>query len=669
MQSIPPRSPLDALPGYRALRGLRTRGLPRELLAVREGPARFQQLCSVRLAPVDDLPCAHALSQEAAILTQLHHPNILPAYESHCAHGWLTLVLAFYGAFPVDSVAAAAGPRAEPLDIQAIMFVAYAVFDALAHAHGKKDRDGNPLVHGDMHPANVLVRSTGHVVLRGFRGAGPLPMVQSDPHRDLVPGPYAAPELFVGEPTSTLSDVYGAAALVWHLLVGRPLGRGETPSFATIRPDLSPEVAAVLAVCLSSDPGHRRLLASTVAATVGKTVNVHAGRDCLERLYCMVLRGLPPKVRALCQGSMPPAMESNVAPIPQQPPTHDGTPSPLPDLDYGDEKTHRTEELDGISTVNDKGIAQDLLAELLAHDRAEQSSAVEAETGAQVPFDLCSRSTSYGIATSAVAPVSEEPPSDRRAPHSLAPVGHDLEQQPSAPKGLRLWHVAVGMAVLSILPFSWIVGHYAARSQPSSSDASLARTDLVSTSRTASPSAPGVEDHPSDPVRPPAPPSAEHAAPLAPSFAGRSAKPRAPSLAAKPAAPLAAAESAAVPSSAAESSPPAPSSAAEPVTSTAPVASIPAIPFYQSRLTVNGPPHGIVFVNGKPAGRTGEAIVTHVCGLRFVRVAAAPEESKADGFRWLSKGQTVKLPCGGSVSAQPKIEELPAETESDAGPE
>jgi len=609
------------------------------------------------------------------------------------------LVLAFYGAFPVDSVAAAAGPRGEPLDIQATMFVAYAVFDALAHAHGKKERDGTPLVHGDIHPANVLVRSTGHVVLRGFRGAGPIPMAHPDPHRDLVPGPYAAPELFVGEPTSTLSDVYGAAALVWHLLVGRPLGRGESPSFATTHPDLSPEVAAVLAVCLSSDPGHRRLLASTVAATVGKTVNVHAGRDCLERHYRMVLRGLPPKVRALCRGSIPnfPAIESNVAPGPSHDETRsenhlqpqDPTPSPsgvsaLSDLDYGDEKTRRTEELDGLSTVNDKGIAQDLLAELLAHDRAEQTSAIETETAAQASTNTHSTSTSHHFAATTAAPVPAEPPSVRRVPHSLAPVGHDIEPPHPASHGLRLWHIVVGVAVLSILPFSWIVGHYAALAQPSTSDALLASTALVAASTTESPSAAGVEDpspHPTEPVTPPALPLAEHAAPLAPSLAGRPAKHRAPSIAAKPAAPLSTAESATPAlSSAAESDKPteppsaaeaasAPPSAAQPVSSTAPVASIPTISFNQSRLIVDGPPHGIVFVNGKPAGRTGESIVTRVCGLRFVRVAAAPEEGEGDGFRWLSKGQTVKLPCGGSASVRPMIEDRSSGTESEAGPE
>ncbi len=70
------------------------------------------------------------------------------------------------------------------------------------------------------------------------------------------------------------------------------------------------------------------------------------------------------------------------------------------------------------------------------------------------------------------------------------------------------------------------------------------------------------------------------------------------------------------------------------------------MPFHQSSLLLEGPPDGVVFVNGVRSGRTGERFVTRGCGLRFVRVASEPGEN---GFRWLNRGQTAHLPCGGSV--------------------
>ena len=602
MQSTPSRSPLDALPGYRAVRGLRTRGLPREVLAVREGPAAFRRFCSLRLALADDVRCAHALTREAAILSRLHHPSILPAHDFLYSQGWLALVLAFDGAFTVDSVAAATGVLGEPLETEAAMFVAHVVFDGLAHAHGKRDRDGRPLIHGDIHPANILIRSTGHVWIRGFRGAECLLPPRVETRMRTEPGPYAAPELLSGSPASAASDIFGAASLVRHLLVGRPLRHAELPSLAHACPGLLPEVVAVLDVCLSPNPDDRRLRAGTVAATLGKVVDIHAGRDCLERRYDLVLRTLPPKIRELCAGSLPGNSSLAWSVPPDRLPQFRRDSASIPAV--------------GISSlpppVCDTDESEDSSSPLPASARATipeadgSTSEVESHDKHFAP-DSGLPDRLIGLASLTRSP-SFAPPSSARSlpagsisphPNSLAPLGRDVERLRPTPGGR--WQVAAVLAALAVFPVGWIAG----------------QTVIAS-------AGPWLDDAPRTPATPPPPPTEAGTPHLLEPVSSLSAYTAAPA-----------------------SPPPAPPASSSPVS------------FNQSSLTVEPPPYGIVFLNGKPVGRTGERLTTRGCGLRFVRVAQPPEQRGGQGFRWLSKGQTVNLPCGGAVTIGPPEEYAP----------
>ena len=602
MRSTPSRSPVDALPGYRAVRGLRTRGLAHEVLAVREGPAAFRRFCSLRLALADDVRCAHALTREAAILSRLHHPSILPAHDFLYSQGWLALVLAFDGAFTVDSVAAATGVLGEPLETEAAMFVAHVVFDGLAHAHGKRDRDGRPLIHGDIHPANILIRSTGHVWIRGFRGAECLFPSRVETRMRTEPGPYAAPELLSGSPASAASDIFGAASLVWHLLVGRPLRHAELPSLAHACPGLFPEVVAVLDVCLSPHPDDRRLRAGTVAATLGKVVDIHAGRDCLERRYDLVLRTLPPKIRELCAGSLP-GHSSQAWSVP---------PDRLPRV----RRDSASIPAVGISTlpppVCDTGESEDSGSPPPASARATipqtDGSTSEAETHERHFAPDSDRPDRLIGLAALTKSQSFAPPSSARSlpagsisppPHSLAPVGRDVERRP--PRAGGWWQVAAVLAALALFPMGWIAGRRViASAGPWLDDAPLTQAPLPPLPTEA------VTPRPVEPVSSLSPHTAASASP-----------------------------------------PPAPPASSSPVS------------FNQSSLTVEPPPHGIVFLNGKPVGRTGERLTTRGCGLRFVRVAQPPEERAGQGFRWLSKGQTVNLLCGEAITIRPTEEDAP----------
>jgi len=530
----------------------------------------------------------------------------LPAYDFLEINRWLALVLAFDGVFTVDRLAG----RLDGFDIQAVLFVTHAIFDALAHAHAKKDCDGQPLVHGDVHPANVLVRRTGHVLLRGFRGAEPTPPGRPELEPRIALGPYGAPELADGLPATTASDLYGAASVAWHLIVGRPRARHETTSLAHIRPDLSPEVAAVLDVCLSFEPSRRRLRAATMAATVCKAVDLEAGRDSLERLYLRVLRRLPAAVRDLCAGALStrgpsdssirtqafrldPADSGSRLVVPS--PVRETIPTESNSIAIPDDPSVERPSLLGRvepkaldCASNERDTLADCPARNLRGTGKVQDTVIEVgddDIEASVP---CSQAD----AGARSLPIYD---AALRAPQSLRPVASDSAAPEIVTSPRRaIWGAITAAVVLLLVPVSWMVGRQASPppiGRPAVSNGVVTPSVVTPSVVTPSVVTPSVSAPPRDVPPNGTQPSKE--------------PPKTQSLAST------------------------------------------FVPFHQSSLLLEGPPDGVVFINGVESGRTGERFVTRGCGLRFVRVASERGER---GFRWLNRGQTAHLPCGGSVT-------------------
>jgi len=76
------------------------------------------------------------------------------------------------------------------------------------------------------------------------------------------------------------------------------------------------------------------------------------------------------------------------------------------------------------------------------------------------------------------------------------------------------------------------------------------------------------------------------------------------------------------------------------------------IAVWRTRLVVHGPPHGVVFVQGVPVGRTGEELDVP-CGIGYVRIGPSPIRGAMPTVSWLSEGRSVNLPCGGTLVRKP----------------
>lgn len=128
---------------------------------------------------------------------------------------------------------------------------------------------GGGIVHGDLKPSNLLLRTPGEIVIADFGaaelvgdGRGAAAGVGGTPL-------YLAPEQFRGAPSSPATDLYAVGAILFEMTLGRPLRshaslvRGSSGEMleAEVNDLLSAQPLAwreLIVALLSRDPGARR---------------------------------------------------------------------------------------------------------------------------------------------------------------------------------------------------------------------------------------------------------------------------------------------------------------------------------------------------------------------------------------------------------------------------
>jgi eukaryotic-like serine/threonine-protein kinase len=203
--------------------------------------------------------------REIAIAAQLHHPHIVPLYDSGESDGLLYYVMPYE---PEHSLRERL-TRDGPLPVGETITVLRDVCDALSYAH---DRG---IVHRDVKPDNVLVTGR-HAMVTDFGVA----KAMSDSTRDtetlttlgIVLGTpaYMAPEQIAADPhVDHRADIYAVGVLAFEVLIGRPpFGGGVQdvlsahltqmpPPVKTLRPEVPQALSDCIAKCLAKQRDDR----------------------------------------------------------------------------------------------------------------------------------------------------------------------------------------------------------------------------------------------------------------------------------------------------------------------------------------------------------------------------------------------------------------------------
>jgi serine/threonine-protein kinase len=249
------------------------------------GAHGVERLVAIKtLRPITSANDRAALLREARLTSQLHHRNVVA-----------TLDLGEVDAIPyvvmelVDGVSLARLLRATETSKRLITpeLAAWIVMQSslgLHAAHELADPDGRPLdlVHRDVSPQNILLSMSGEVKLADF-GIAKFAGRDESTATGTIKGKfgYMSPEQASAGTIDRRSDVFALGVVLWEALVGERLFLGDSPartilrvmehtpaSPMTRRPEVGPELSAIVLKCLAKNRDERYPTAAALADAI-----------------------------------------------------------------------------------------------------------------------------------------------------------------------------------------------------------------------------------------------------------------------------------------------------------------------------------------------------------------------------------------------------------------
>lgn len=145
---------------------------------------------------------------EAKVLARLDHPNIVKVQRCFEVHGTAYLVMDYCDGKPLDKFFNENGNLAP----RKVFQIYVSLINALEHVHQ------HGILHGDLKPSNILVRSDGVPVLLDF-GSARQEMLRMAVGQ--VSDGYSPPEFYeVAGNIGAWSDIYGLGATFYKLITG-----------------------------------------------------------------------------------------------------------------------------------------------------------------------------------------------------------------------------------------------------------------------------------------------------------------------------------------------------------------------------------------------------------------------------------------------------------------
>jgi formylglycine-generating enzyme required for sulfatase activity/dienelactone hydrolase/predicted Ser/Thr protein kinase len=218
----------------------------------------------------DDAERYQRFVREAQAASALNHPNIVTIYEIGEAEGRTFIAMELVDGRTLKDLLS---ERPAAIPIPEALQIAEGIAAALATAHA------NGIVHRDIKPANVVVTSDGRAKVLDFGLAKVTPRNADDPTITGMTRPgtvlgtvaYMSPEQAEGKSVDARTDIFSLGAVLYEMLTGRrpfagssdaalvsAILKDDPPPLATLRPDVSPALIAVITRALAKDPNARQ---------------------------------------------------------------------------------------------------------------------------------------------------------------------------------------------------------------------------------------------------------------------------------------------------------------------------------------------------------------------------------------------------------------------------
>ncbi len=299
---LDPNDPKNRLERYELIGEIAAGGMAVVYLARIAGMGGFQRFVAIKklhehLAREQEF--VEMVLDEARLAAGIHNPHVVPILEVGGSDGGYYLVMEYIEGDTLARVASRAAGRATGLHAAATAgaigrpkrapasmptggpaiprpVTVRMLLDSLAGlhaAHELTDPHGNPLqiVHRDISPQNILVGVDGSTRITDFgvaRAAARLSTTRSDTVKGKLA--YLSPEQARGETCDRRTDLFAMGIILWEMLTGRRLFRGETdhetlarvmsgtiPPPSSIVPGMHPAFDAVVLKALARDISQR----------------------------------------------------------------------------------------------------------------------------------------------------------------------------------------------------------------------------------------------------------------------------------------------------------------------------------------------------------------------------------------------------------------------------
>ncbi len=255
--------------GYRVLSKIGEGGMSNVFLAERESDSTQLALKVLNARPSDDKNLLQRFIQEAALISDIDHPNVVKIYDKGFTDDYAYIAMEYFtGGSLKDVIAQGLTPR------QALSLLAQAAA-ALAEIH----RLG--IVHRDVKPANMMLRADGTMVLADFgiakRSVGGM---EKTVHGEFFGTPYyISPEQAQSQQATQRSDIYSLGIIFYEMMMNRRPYEGDSiidlisQHVHSPVPRLPPEMAeyqVVLDGMMAKDPAERLQSADDVLNVIDR---------------------------------------------------------------------------------------------------------------------------------------------------------------------------------------------------------------------------------------------------------------------------------------------------------------------------------------------------------------------------------------------------------------
>jgi serine/threonine-protein kinase len=364
---------------------------------------------------------------EARAAAALEHPNVVRVFDIDDDAGALFIVMERLPGPSLDRRIYEEGTLAE----DEVVRIAADMLNGLSAAHAEN------LVHRDIKPGNLIKAAGGRWKVGDFGVAKDLASTAALTLVGVAVGTpaYLAPEQLDGRPATPATDLWAAGVVLREALTGRRPFEGNDPievahavqstvvaPLATVRPDISPALAAAIDRSLSFDPRQR-------FATAQDMLDAIEGKGPTAIPLPPVVEDVPApppsvsgEVAAIAPGPVAPA------PAPAPAPAAPIAPAPVPPGD-GDDRGLRAV---GIAAIVAGSLLLLFLVGLLlglfmlgdGGDADETEQVPVASTTEPAPTSTTAPSTDPG-------PPAEEPPAATTEPGGLLPGDGPITTAPS----------------------------------------------------------------------------------------------------------------------------------------------------------------------------------------------------------------------------------------------